>query len=331
MKKFALLLSAFIVLISSASTGAVAYGGIGGQPANPRPDNPRSGSIFIHTLELKQSVNDGVKIFNNSDEQRTIAVNAVDAVLANDGAFACAQLLESQRNVGSWVQLPKTSVTVEANSSVVVPFSITVPERANVGEHNGCITIQDMQVSEPLNGNSGVMIGFRSAIRLVVTVPGEIIKDLDFDDLTTQGPADGKYTIHPKATNNGNVSLDTALTVRLRSLFGQVAASNDATYPILPNSTASWNFELDRPFWGGFYWAEVDATYDGSDSSTLGEAGNDKTTISERSKLFFAAPEPLAAFIMLGALLLTMGLLIWLFLYRRKNRHIRKLRKHKRS
>ena len=34
-----------------ASSFAIEYGGFGGRPAYPRADNPRTESIFIHTLE----------------------------------------------------------------------------------------------------------------------------------------------------------------------------------------------------------------------------------------------------------------------------------------
>lgn len=48
-------LAAIVVAISfTNSLHAIEYGGSGGKPAYPRPDNKRTESIFIHTLEPGQ-------------------------------------------------------------------------------------------------------------------------------------------------------------------------------------------------------------------------------------------------------------------------------------
>ena len=41
----------FVGLSFSSTLHAIEYGGFGGRPAYPRPDNDRTESIFVHTLE----------------------------------------------------------------------------------------------------------------------------------------------------------------------------------------------------------------------------------------------------------------------------------------
>jgi hypothetical protein len=85
------------------SAMAVEYGGVGAKPANPRSDNPRSSSIFIYELKPGQTYNDGVEVFNSTEQDRTIELTAVDSILASDGAFSCAQNAESKVDVGKWI------------------------------------------------------------------------------------------------------------------------------------------------------------------------------------------------------------------------------------
>src|SRR5215472_6786570 len=92
--------AATLILLPSVAS-AVEYGGVGGRPAYPRADNARTQSIFIHQLQPGQQVSDGVRVYNNTNKKRTITIQAVDSVLASDGAFACAQQADPRVDVGS--------------------------------------------------------------------------------------------------------------------------------------------------------------------------------------------------------------------------------------
>ena len=68
-------------------------------------------------------------------------------------------------------------ITSPANTEIVIPFKIALPANVSVGEHNGCIVSQE--IKESLN-NTGVSLTVRSGIRVAVTVPGEIKRELKF-------------------------------------------------------------------------------------------------------------------------------------------------------
>jgi len=323
MKKIAFLLVFMLaVAIIPAVTSAVEYGGIGGRPANPRADNPRTQSIFVYELEPGQEQTDAVRVFNNTEETRTIKVGAVDSALASDGAFSCAQELEDKKDVGSWIQLSSASVTVAPGKSKDVPFTINVPSNVSVGEHGGCITIQDTQSTESTTQN-GVVLSFRSAIRVAITIPGEIVKDLNFTQINTSADKDS-YIVRPTIENKGNVSLDTNVTVRLISLIGTVADTKEGTYPILPNSSASWSFQLSGPFWGGIYRAEAEAKFDGNVNTQLGEsAGNESSNRTISSGYILIAPSPIAAVIEGFVALLLVAAIILGVKKRSHKRHVK--------
>jgi hypothetical protein len=307
-------------LVGSAK--AVEYGGVGGRPAQPRADNPRSKSIFIYTLKAGQSTSDGVRIVNNTPKTRTISVYPVDAVLASGGTFSCAQAAEQAKDVGSWITLSKNTVTVKANSNVVVPFTVTVPLKVDVGEHDGCIAIQEASQANA-SDKSGVVLSFRSAIRMAVTIPGKIVKKLSITNISTQPGNNNTVVITPAVRNEGNVSLDTTIRSSLQPLVGVGSVDTTGTYPILPRSSASWNLELKRPFWGGWYRATVAATYNSDPASSLGSKNGMRTTVRKTSHVLFVAPAPLALVIELLIILVIIGLIAWVLRRRRQYHHVR--------
>ncbi len=326
MKKLLLLAVALLVTGASLLTStafAVENGGIGGKPAHPRADNPRTQSIFIYTLQPGQSAEDGVAIFNNTNKERTISVYPVDAVVASGGNFSCAQKVETKTSVGSWIQLDKEQVTVPANDNVTIPFTITAPDKVDVGEHNGCIAIEDASQKTDQTSQNGVVLGFRSAIRVAVTIPGKIVKSVAITSVDVTRLDNGNFRITPNLKNTGNVSLDTTLNTTLDPIVGDGPTQANGTFPVLADTTASWNFEFERPFWGGWYHARVSAVYNSDPETGLGAEGGQQKTISASSGLFFAPPKPLAFLIEVGLIGLIVAGVIWLFNRRTHKHHVK--------
>lgn len=303
---------------------AIEYKGVGGRPANPVEGNPRTESIFVYTLDSGDKKTDAVKVFNSTDSRRTINLDAVDSVISSGGAFACAQSAEKKKDVGAWTKLSKTTVVLDAGDSIEVPFTISVPENVAVGEHGGCITIQDKTRAQESNDQGGVILGFRSGIRMAVMVPGDIVKSLNIDSLTIDGRKDDKYLVVPTVTNDGNVSLDADVEVSIDTLFGtKVGEGISSTYPVLQRSSASWNLELQRPFWGGFYQASAVVTYNSNPTATLGSNMGESETKELRSEVFFAPPTALAAFIEIILIAAIAFVAVWYLRRQRDIEHIR--------
>ena len=60
------------LLTLSAGLFVTASGGVGGRPANPDPDIPRSQSIFIYTLKTGETKNDQIYLSNSSQTSETV-------------------------------------------------------------------------------------------------------------------------------------------------------------------------------------------------------------------------------------------------------------------
>lgn len=274
-----LLLGAVVVIPLSAN--AIEYRGIGGQPANPRADNPRSGSIFIYELKPGDSVNDAVIVRNGTDKTQSILVYPADSIVSSGGAFACKQRVEKAEQVGSWITMEKNEVTLPAQGSETVNFTLKVPADADVGEHNGCMAIQSGTQTAEKDVN-GLTLSFRSAIRVAVTVPGKISKALDITSLKTQKISDNsKEGVQVVFRNRGNVSLDTDVTVDMKGPFGRKIDTINGTYAMLSGVSTELNFELKRPKIPWFYTINAVGKYNDDPNLPLGQQSDKTKQVSE--------------------------------------------------
>lgn len=289
-----------IVLVSSTTVHAVEQGGVGGRPAYPRADNARSQSIFVHGLRPGENSRDGVEVINNSTEIKRIQVYAVDSQVSSGGAFACAQATEESLSVGKWITLSKKELTLRPSSKQVVDFNIAVPTRVSPGEHNGCIVVQDTK-QQIARDNNGIVLTMRSAIRIAITVPGDITKGLVFAGISATNKNESTMLLSVALKNNGNVSLDTLLDVKLVYPFGIDAVKAGGNFPVLNSTEGRFNFESARPFWGGWLRLVATAHYNDNPQVALGE-GRATTAISE-SRWLYLTPHPAAIIIELSLLL----------------------------
>lgn len=306
----------------SSSVNAIQGGGIGGVPANPREDNPRSKSIFVYKLDRGESIDDAIQVINNTTESKTLLIYAADSQVASGGAFACAQKAEKPIATGSWINISEDQVTLAPGSKKDVSFKITVPDNAVPGEQNGCIVIQDAN-SEPVDQGNGIKLSFRSAIRVAVTVPGEITKGLDFTGFDITELDNDKLRMSTSLRNNGNVSLDTNVRTNIKTFFGNLVRSGGGGFPVLSGSEAQFNFEVDKIFWGGWYKAQATAEYNSSPDQSIGEGESDKTIYSAE-KIIFITPKPQALLIEALAFLIIAGGTIYYMLKQKKYANLRK-------
>lgn len=326
MKKLLSVLSiSYILVLLSGTAYAVEYGGVGANPANPDPSNPRTQSIFVYNLDPGAEKQDAVRIVNSSDSEKTIAVDVVDSEASSGGALACKQTVEPKKEVGSWVRLQKTQVTLAAHKTETVPFTLTVPKSASVGEHNGCVVVQDITASPLKTGQNGVSLSFRSALRMAVTVKGNVYSNISF--LSVSRSIKGSTEIiHPYVKNDGNVSVDSNIHVSLTNILGHTVSSASGDYPILAHTTADWNFELKRPFWGGFYKVNASANYPADPTKPLGVTQSDRKIASGPSHWIWVTPAPTALLIEILVIALVTSAIAW-WLYRRMV--VSKWEKHK--
>jgi len=267
-------LSSLILIILSffvpLTIEAIESGGIGGKPAYPRYDIPETESIFIHTLNPGAIQQEGVIVINNTSLRKTLSIYATDSTPSSGGGFACKQFSEKKINVGNWINIEQNEITLEPNTNVVVPFTINVPELVDVGEHNGCILIQELK--NDTEDQQGMSLAFRSGMRVAITIPGKIIRKLELISFTSSKNKKETIILTPKVKNLGNTSVSPNIFINTHSILGRNILPQEekieGKYLVLRNDTSEWNFQIQPPLWGGWYRSELSIVYDNNHLKT---------------------------------------------------------------
>jgi len=294
---------------------AIDYRGVGGRPAYPRADNPRTDSIFVHTIEPGDEINDGIRVINNDKETKTLLVYAADSTPSSSGGFACKQLLDTQTKVGTWIEMEKTEVTLEPGRNEVIDFVIRAPETADVGEHNGCILVQEKPADEVDEDRpAGMHLSFRSGLRVALTVPGELKRELALTQFEVQTrPSQPGFLYIAQVENTGNVSTDTDVIVKTTNIFGKQVAEHGGRYAVLRDDVSKLNFEVDKPYWGGWYKAQLSVEYDADASLQIGTSSGERITIEGEPVWYFSMPNTQGLLVQLGVLAIIIVVIILIF------------------
>ncbi len=263
-KKFILIISLFLVLAISLSSNlaqAISYGGLGIQPHEWDLKNPLTKSWFIYTLESGETKKGKVDVINSSNEPQDIKIYPVDAVTTQDGAFAPEPEDKEKIDVGAWITLSESEVSLRPKETKTIKFTIKVPENVEVGDHMGAIIAQDKEIPEAEEG-TGMRIVTRVGARIYLTVPGELIKKLEFEKFTWK-LEDRQVTFYLDLANKGNVRLSPKGEIEIKNIFGKVIDKIEITErEVFPRSTIIVPIKWEkRPFFGKFT-AMATVTYD---------------------------------------------------------------------
>ncbi|GAA2609355.1 WxL protein peptidoglycan domain-containing protein [Paractinoplanes durhamensis] len=191
---------------------------------NPGP-TPRV--YFFLDAGAGQTVKESVRVANLGKSPKSFYVYGADAYnTTRDGGFALRTRDETQNDLGTWVKVAATRVTVPAETQADIPFTITVPKNATPGDHVGGIVA--MEAEAGVTGEAeGATVQIQRAVaaRVYLRVPGTVVPglavpsvklDLDAPLL----PTGARGALDYRIANVGNVHLVPATTVKATGLFG---------------------------------------------------------------------------------------------------------------
>ncbi|SDM80971.1 DUF916 domain-containing protein [Streptomyces wuyuanensis] len=266
---------------------------------------------FYLSADPGTTLTDSVTVTNKTAAPLTFVLYAADAYnTERDGGFAVRTRQERQRGVGAWAKPDRARLTVRARSAVTVPYTLSVPEDAEPGDHPGALVALDERVAAGPGG--AVAVGIQRAVgaRVHLRVNGPSVPALSVEDVryTTDAPlvpgtADSSALISYTLHNRGNVTLSPKVALRAEGLFGRTLLARDLTGvpgELLPRQrirlTANWAGapQLD--------WGEVTLTASARDARGSGAAS------------FLAVPWTAAAVLAAAGA----GTLVWLRRRRRR-------------
>ncbi|MBD0740452.1 WxL protein peptidoglycan domain-containing protein [Streptomyces sp. CBMA29] len=205
--------------------------------------------FFTLQADPGTTVKDKVSVSNLSTAPMTFRLYGADAYnTPRDGGFAVRGPDETNRDVGTWIRLAKTTLTVPPRTRADIPFTLTVPANASPGDHPGAIVALDTRTDE---GSGKVAVGVRRAVgaRVYLRVGGPSLAALSVEHLTVShggpllpGTGSTAATIHYTLVNRGNVTLSPRLAVKATGLFGRTLLNRparDLPLELLPGQQVS--------------------------------------------------------------------------------------------
>ncbi|MER6995074.1 DUF916 domain-containing protein [Streptomyces sp. NPDC000410] len=183
------------------------------------------------------SLTDRVTVANKTAAPLTFRLYAADAYnTARDGGFAVRTQGERQRGIGAWAKPERDRITVPARSSVTVPYTLTVPESAEPGDHAGALVALDERVAAQDGGPVAVGVQRAVGARVYLRVNGPTVPALSVEDITyapdtplVPGTGDSTAVISYTLHNRGNITLNPRVALRAEGLFGRTLLARTLT------------------------------------------------------------------------------------------------------
>lgn len=296
---------------SSGTPPATVTYGLG--PATKGKLDRRTGYTLLTTRG--GTVEDEVAVVNLSTQNLTLNLYAVDALNAPDGELGLKPAAAEVQDAAAWVTLRTPSgkgyVKLKPKQTVVVPFSVTVPEDAPVGDHLAGIVVSTVATGQaPGERASEVTLEQRVALRMALRVAGELkpamaIEGLQASYAGSLNPvAAGTATLTYTVRNTGNVRLSAVQKVTVGGLTGSSTAGSLPDIPmLLPGASATVTVPVPDVRPGGLLTATVDLT-----PVTVPGDANPPTEPVTASARLVAVPWLLVGSVILAVL----GVLLWL-------------------
>lgn len=304
------------------SSKAITTEGVGVSPAYPNPGVKGSDVWFIYNLDREETITDYLKLTNISSEKTMkVKVYPVDAVVSSQGVFNPLDEADPRTDIGSWIKMSESEVALTPGETRLIPFILTIPKDASVGDHLGAIMAEKGELKP--SGQAGLSIKTRVGIRVWNTVPGEIIKNLQISNTSweirnkklSDKPTtwekiktalglnkEGFITLEMK--NDGNVHLMPKGNIEITDIFGGwVATLSDVslgTSSFGKNTVVS--VKWDRPSLIGRLTAKISVLYGDSQTATA-------------KKSFWIVPWTLVFIVVFLTMIFVFGKLFWRLYY----------------
>ena len=192
--------------------------------------------------------------------------------------FGDIEVAPDPTTLAGWITVPKTPITIAADSTAEIPIAIRVPSDAPPGGHYAAVLVgtNPGTVGE---GKSGVAIGSMLASLVLVRVPGEVDERGDIRDFFVVDD----LLDHPEAQfvvrfeNSGNVHVVPRGEISIRNMWGKergkIVVNDDASFGnVLPGSTRKFEFVWmgeENAFEFGRYTALATLTYGENGAKTV--------------------------------------------------------------
>ncbi len=268
------------------------------RPAQSDPARPATKGYFILDATVGRVIEDAVVVRNSGAAAGTVRLFAVDAVTGQNTGATFPSDTDPRRDVGNWLQISRTELTLQPDEEQTVAFTVTVPADASVGEHLGGLVALDTVIKQGAPGTLRIDTQTRMVTAVQVNLPGPTIERLTVGGVSVGGPA-GKQLLLLDLRNDGNTMVKPVGTLIVSDAAGvTVQALPFKLDTFVPHTAIPYPVAVEKQALGaGQYHAKVDLTY--GTSGVTSYEGDFSITAAQVAQVFPSsaplAPPPVAA------------------------------------
>jgi len=234
------------------------------QPAVYDSSNPVTKSYFVLNLKPSTTTSLSFRVINSGTAAGAVNLYAVDATTSQNSGTAFRSHTEPRTDVGSWITLHTSHLTLAAGQSQTVLFTVTVPANVRPGQHLGGIRAEgeDAQQSTTQNGHFQIKVYNQFAMAVQVNMPGPAIEQLNATGILPGG-ANDYQKLQVQLSNIGTVMVKGNGSLQVADVYGRLLQNvpiNLDTF--LPNTSISYPAAVQKKALApGDYQATLDLTY----------------------------------------------------------------------
>jgi hypothetical protein len=185
---------------------------------------------------------DSVTVANYTAEPLTFHLYGADAINTPGGGLSLRRRTDVQKDMGKWVTLAYSLLTVPPHTYSVVPFVIDPPRGAVPGDHVGGIVAEETQGTTSRAGSTQITVVQAVGVRVYGRVVGTLKPSLSLRQVSlsartstaTQFGGTLRADVGFVVVNTGNTVLSPRTTVVLSTPFGTAARRTFAVNQLLP-------------------------------------------------------------------------------------------------
>jgi len=220
-------------------------------PTGQDPTQPGTRPNLVYTVAPGGTLEDSVTLWNYSSRPVTFRLLATDAFNNETGDFSLLKSSEAPEDLGAWISLGTTVVTIPPRTSGVIPIVLKVPADADPGDHAAAILAATDTVGVDGQGTE-VRLDRRTGPRVYLRVSGPVNPELVVEDLSSKyhgrfNPFSGSLEVEYTVRNPGNVRLGARQTLVVTDIFGRTVAEQPLRRidELLPGNAVTFRETVD--------------------------------------------------------------------------------------
>ena len=297
-----------VALALTASPAAADEAAAVSWSVTPADASGPDGRVAIeHSLDAGAATDDHFAVRNLGTEVVTFRLAAADGFSTRNGRFDMLPSDQESVDAGTWISLPE-SVTVEPGGTVVVPFTISVPENAEPGDHAAGIAASVLSVKQGEGAEVGVesRVGFRVMTRVTGELaPAFAVQHVSAEYRTSWNPFEpGRIDVSFDVVNEGNTRLEAVGMLDLAGRQVTFPAADSGRQEILPGERHTFSLVIDRAWPLFFFPGEIAL----APSVTTADGQSTEVAPAATPVFIWAVPWP-QLLVLAGLVLIAMALL----------------------